>query len=172
MKKSWPLNLIVGCFLLIMAVAALLPPKKGVAEDTVCVLIFCSAFMVLGTFFTVLLCRHQARRRRRISRALIFPTALAVTVLTMFSGLLVFYGTRVFTADFFTAEFWAIVWQSPGLWFGLWLLGLVVSLFVAWGVVEFYQRQGQRDDSLSPGILPDVVPREGKADSRASRPRS
>jgi hypothetical protein len=140
MRKYWPVNLIVGCLLAIMAVITFLPPRKGIAEDTICILIYCSAFIVVGSLFSVFLCRSKARHQEQISYATVLPTGFVVAVMTTMSGSLVVHGTRVFTADY-----WSLVWHQWLLvWLGLWLLGFVVSLLAVFGIVVYYKRQ-QKD---------------------------
>jgi hypothetical protein len=142
MKKYWPLNLIVGCLLANMAAFIFLPDREGVFEDTKIVLVFSSAFMVTGSLLTALLCRYKTRHQGQISYKLVFPAGLVIAIFTMFCGFLVVDGMKVFTADF-----WIAMWQWRIPWLGLWLLGFAVSMLVAFGIVVYYRRQQQRDDT-------------------------
>jgi len=142
MRKYWPVNVIVGCLLAILAVITFLPSRKGIAEDTICILIYCSAFILVGSLFTVFLCRRKARHQQRISYATVLPTGFIVAVMTMMSGSLAVHGMRVFTADY-----WSLVWHQWFLvWLGLWLLGFVVSLLAGFGIVVYFKKQ-QKDDT-------------------------
>jgi hypothetical protein len=143
MKKYWPVNLVVGCLLAIMAYCLFLPDWKGIFEDSKIFLVFCSAFVVSGSLSTACLCRREARRKQRISYALVLPTAFVVAAFTMLTGSLVVYGPRVFTM-----EYWRLTLQRwPMTWLALWLLGFVVSLLAVLGIVVYYRRQ-QRDETL------------------------
>jgi len=145
MKKYWPVNLIIGCLLVIMAYYMFLPSWKGFYENSKVFLVFCSVFLVSSTLFTAFLCLRKTRQKQRISYALILPTGLVVDVFTMLSGLLVIHGTRVFTANY-----WVLIWQQFLMfWLGLWLLGFVISLLAAFSVVVYYKRQQRYDKHMA-----------------------
>ena len=141
MKKYWPVNLVVGCLLAMMAYCMFLPDWKGFYENSKIFLVFCGAFLVSGSLFTAFLCRRKARHQQRISYTMILPTGFVVGVFTMLSILLVIHGARVFTADY-----WILIWQQFLLfWLGLWLLGFAVSLLAAFSIVVYYKRQQRHE---------------------------
>jgi len=141
-KKYWPVNLVVGCLLVVAAYCMFLPDWKGFYENSRIYLIFCSAFVVSSSLFTSFLCRRKSIHQQRISYAMTLPTGFVVGVFTMLLILLVINGARVFTADY-----WILIWQQfLFFWLGLWLSGFVVSLLAAFSIVVYYKRN-QRDET-------------------------
>jgi hypothetical protein len=130
-KKYWPVNLIVGCLLVIAAYCLFSPNWKGFYENSKIFLIFCGAFIVSSSLFTAFLCQRKATRRQKISYRMVLPVGFFVSIFTVATGLLILHGTRVFTVDY-----WSWAWrQTPMLWF--WMLGLIISLIVAFDIVVY-----------------------------------
>jgi len=140
MRKHWPVNLIIGCLLAIMAIGIFLPSRKGITEDVICLLIYCGAFIVVASLFTVCACYRKARQQQQISYSMVLPIGLIAAVFTALTGSAVVYGARIFTT-----AYWSLTWQQWPVWSGLFLLGFSVSLLSAFGIISYCKRQ-RRDD--------------------------
>jgi hypothetical protein len=146
MKKYWPLNLIGGAFLSVVAVFLFIinfVPQKGLPEDIACGLVFSGAFIVGAALVTALLCRCKTRREQRISYTMVWLAAFVASVITLFSGCLIVHGIRVFTISYWNFYFA----NYPMLSLICWLWGFTISVLVALGVIVYYKRQEQRNNS-------------------------
>jgi branched-subunit amino acid transport protein len=145
MKKYWPLNLIAGSFLLVLAGVIYCDEfaqgRKEFTEVLFPIFVFSGAFMVGAVPVTVLLCRHKIRHNKQVSYLMVLLAACIATVLTMLSGCLVLDGSKVFTIGYWIGD-WPIVRR----WLIFWPWGFFVSALVAFGVVVYFKRQSKRDE--------------------------
>jgi hypothetical protein len=145
MKKYWPINLVIGSFLMVVAGAVYcleFVPHKPTAEVIGMLLVFSSAFMVATGLGTALFCERRAARGKDVSYGTVIWAAAIGTVATMACGCLLLDG-----ANALTVHYWAGSWPIVRRWLILWPWGLTVSALVALAVVVYFKRRLRTHES-------------------------
>jgi len=145
MKKYWPINLIIGSFVMVVAGSIFclgFVPYKPTAEVTGMVLVFSGPFMVGTGLGTALFCERRVARRKEVSYGTAMWAAAIGTVGTMLCGCLFLDGS-----DVLTIAYWVGSWPIVRRWLILWPWGLFVSALVALGVVAYFKRRLRTHES-------------------------